>query len=295
MSTPANRGFAVAVASALVLSTTAVLIRHLTVTWDLPPLVLAFWRNAFVVATLGPALALARPGAWRRGLPHLRFLAVYGVVLAAFNALWTFSVARCGAGIATVLVYTSGAGTCLLGFLVLGERLGRAKLAAVVLCLAGCALVSGASGAQAKDGAGLAAGLLSGAGYAVYSVMGATAARRGLDPWTTVLYTFGFAAAALLVPLAVASPGELLWLGGDMAGWGTLLLLAAGPTVVGFGLYGASLAMLPSSVANLIATTEPAFTVAIAWAFLGERLTAAEIAGGAVIVGGVALLRARAR
>ncbi|MBN1207337.1 MAG: DMT family transporter [Myxococcaceae bacterium] len=308
MSTPSpagaglNRGYAIALVSALILSTTAILIRHLTVTYGLPPLVLAFWRNAFVVLTLLPVLGVLGPWRLRVARRDLPFLLAYGLVLAAFNTLWTLSVARIGASLATVLVYSSGASTALLGAWLLGERLGRARGLAVVTCLAGCVWVSGVLGAQGlrADLIGLAAGLLSGLTYAVYSLLGRSAAQRGLDPWGTVLYAFGFGALFLLLgilgparflPAVSARPAELLWLGDAVAGWGELLLLAAGPTVIGFGLYGVSLSYLPASVANLILTLEPAFTTVIAWALLGERLSAGEAAGGGLILVGVAILR----
>jgi hypothetical protein len=51
-----------------------------------------------------------------------------------------------------------------------------------------------------------------------------------------------------------------------------VVLLAAGPTVAGFGLYNVSLTYLPSSVVNLIATSEPVFTAITAY-FLFGRLT----------------------
>ncbi len=70
-----------------------------------------------------------------------------------------------------------------------------------------------------------------------------------------------------------------------------LALLAAGPTVAGFGLYNMSLACLPSGIVNLIATLEPPFTAAIAYVLLGERLTLLQAAGGALVVAGVAGLR----
>jgi drug/metabolite transporter (DMT)-like permease len=68
-------------------------------------------------------------------------------------------------------------------------------------------------------------------------------------------------------------------------------LLAAGPTVAGFGLYNISLSHLPSSVANLIVTLEPAFTAVIAYIFLGERLTSPQGLGSILILGAVILLR----
>jgi drug/metabolite transporter (DMT)-like permease len=84
---------------------------------------------------------------------------------------------------------------------------------------------------------------------------------------------------------------DLLWLGRSAGGWAALVGLAAGPTVLGFGLYNVSLGRLPASAANLVLTLEPAFTAAIAWPLLGERLGAAELVGGLVIMSGVAVLR----
>ena len=296
------RGYPIALASAALLSTTAVFIRYLTNTYRIPPLVLALWRDGFVVATLLPVLAILAPRLVRVTREQFRYLVLYGLVLAAFNALWTLSVVLNGAAAATVLVYCSVGFTAVLGRWLFGERLNGAKLAAVVLSLAGCALVS-----QALDRAawranvlGIATGVLSGLGYAAYTLMGRSASRRGLNPWTTLLYAFGGAAIVLLalnlvtggfLPGAASSPSDLLWLRGAVSGWAILLLLAAGPTVLGFGLDNVSLTYLPSSVVNLIVTLEPVFTAGIAYAALGERLTWIQIGGGFVILSGVVVLR----
>ena len=136
--------------------------------------------------------------------------------------------------------------------------------------------------------------------YAIYSLMGRSAAQRGLNPWTTLLYTFGFAALFLLgfnllpggfLPGSAVQPGDLFWLGNALPGWGVLFLLAAGPTVAGFGLYNVSLTYLPSSVANLVVTLEPAFTAVSAYLLFGERLNAVQLGGGLMILAGVVVLR----
>jgi drug/metabolite transporter (DMT)-like permease len=297
-----NRGYAVALAAAAILSTTAIFIRYLTQSYGIPALVLACWRDGFVALVLLPTLALLPPRRLRVECRHLAYLVGYGLALAVFNALWTLSVAINGAAVSTVLVYSSGAFTALLGRWLLAERLDAAKLLAVALSLAGCALVSDALAASAWRGnlGGILTGVLSGLLYAIYSLLGRSASRRGLDPWTTLFYTFAFAAGFLLVfnllpgislPGAASRAADLLWLGRAWAGWGLLFLLAAGPTVAGFGLYNVSLAHLPSSVANLVVTLEPAFTAALAYSLLGERLTAGQIAGAAMIVGAVLFLR----
>jgi drug/metabolite transporter (DMT)-like permease len=298
------RGYAIAVISAAILSTTAIFIRYLTQTYDLPALVLAFWRDSFVALSLLLVLALLRPSLLRVSRQHLAYLLLYGLMLAIFNSLWTLSVALNGAGISTVLVYCSAAFTALLGWWLLKERLGWAKLVAVAASLGGCVLVSGAYDLSAWNAnlLGILTGLLSGLWYAIYSLMGRSASQRGLNSWTTVLYTFGFAAFFLLgfnllpgvvgsIPGAAAHPADLMWLGTSMAGWGILLMLAAGPTLAGFGLYNVSLSLLPSSVANLILTLEPAFTALIAYFTLAERFNAIQLSGGLMILAGVVFLR----
>ncbi len=298
------QGYLVALASSAILSTTAVFIRYLTETYHIPPLLLAFWRSLFVVLTLLLVLRLRRASLLRLPRRHLPYLFGYGFVFAVFNGLWTLSVALNGAAVATVLVYSSAAFTALLARWLLKERLDAAKLVAVVLCLAGCVLVAEALDPAAWDRnlVGILTGTLAGLGYAVYSLMGRSAAQRGLNPWTTLLYVSGFAAIFfLLVNLlpgemvlgTAVSPTDLFWFGNSWAGWGVIILLAAGPTVAGFGLYNTSLGLLPSSVANLILTTEPAFTAVLAYFLLGEQLTGLQIGGSLLILGGVLFLRWR--
>ncbi len=297
-----TRGYTAALASAAVLAFTAIFIRHLTQTCHIPALVLALWREVLLTLTLLAVLALLRPGLLRIDRRHLPYLASYGLVLAAFNSIWTLSVSLNGAAISTVLVYSSAGFTALLGRWLLKERLDWGKIVAVIVSLGGCALVSGAMDAAAWSAnlLGILTGITSGLGYAAYSLMGRSASQRGLSPWTTVLYTFGFATVFLLglnllpggpLPGSAASPSDIFWLGDSLAGWGLLFVLAAGPTLGGYGLYNVSLSHLPSSVANLVVTIEPVFTTAIAYLLLGERLTGTQVGGSLVILAGVAFLR----
>lgn len=297
-----TRGYTLALASAAFLSTTAILIRHLTQTYQIPALVLALWRDCFVALTLLPILAWLRPSLLKVNRAALIYLGLYGLLLAIFNSLWTTSVVLNGAAVSTVLAYCSAGFTALLGWWFLKERLDWAKLLAVALSLGGCVLVSGAldPAVWSSNFVGILTGVLSGLCYAIYSLMGRSAAQRGLNPWTTLLYTFGFAAVFLLIfnllpvkpfPGTATQPADLLWLGTALPGWGVLFILAAGPTLAGFGLYNMSLGYLPSSVANLIVTLEPAFTAALAYALFGERLNGMQIIGSVLILSGVVFLR----
>ena len=297
-----NRGYLIALVSALFLSTTAIFIRHLTLTYQIPALVLAFWRDVFVVLTLLLVFALFRPSLLSIKASHLLYLILYGLLLAVFNALWTLSVALNGAAVATVLVYSSSAFTVLLAWWLLKESLGWEKILAIFLCIIGCVFVSGALNPSVwmNSWAAILTGVLAGLSYAGYSLMGRSASQRGLNPWSTLLYIFAFAAGFLLIfnllplsflPGKAASPIDLFWLGNAWSGWGVLFLLAAIPTVAGFGLYMVSLSYLPSGIANLIVTTEPVFTAITAYFLLQERLDLSQIFGGVLILAGVVFIR----
>lgn len=300
--TTLSRGYPIALASAAILSTSAIFIRHLTTTYNLPPIILSFWRAVFLTGVLFIILLLRGRGLLAVSQRSLGYLALYGLVLALFNSLWTVSVSINGAAAGTVMSYVSGAFTALLGWWFLKESLTPVKGLVVVMCLAGCVLVAGAYSPSAwqVNLTGILAGIGSGLGYAVYSLMGRSASNRGLNPWTTLLYTFAFGAVWLLgIDLAGGgvlpgtAPGfaNLLWPGMTSLGWLLLFILAAIPTLAGFGLYNVSLSLMPSSVVNLVVTTEPAFTALWAYLLLGERFTLIQAAGGLLIILGVVVLR----
>jgi drug/metabolite transporter (DMT)-like permease len=297
-----THGFWIAFASAIILSFTGILIRMISEDYGLPALILAFWREFFVVLTCFPYLLLFKRHLLKINPKDLPFLILFGVVLALFNILWTLAVTLTGAAVATVLVYASAAFTAILGRIFLKEQLGWVKIIAVILCLAGCLLVSGATSSAAwqTNTIGILTGLSSGLLYAVYSLMGRHASQRQLNPWTSLFYTFLFAAIILLtlnllplnfIPATASRPVEMFFLGNAWRGWLLLLLLAAGPTLLGFGLYNVSLSLLPSSTANLIVTSEPVFTIITAYFLLGERLSGLEIVGSLLILSALVFLR----
>jgi len=295
------QGYTAALVSAVFLSTTSIFIRYLVTNFDMPPLVLAFWRNVFVVSTLVPVMLVASPRLLRVGQRHLPFLALFGLMLAGFNGLWAISVANNGAAVATVMVYCSVAYTAVLGWKFLGESLGWVKFTAIALCLGGCALISGALQAATwqVNFLGVVAGLLTGLCYTAYSLMGRVTSERGISPWTTLLYIFAFAGGFLFlanltggyVPGSAVTVSDMLWLGDRVDGWVIMILLGAIPTVGGYGFYNVSLSLLDASIANIIVSLEPAFTAIFAFLILGEVLTPVQMLGSALLLSGVAAIK----
>lgn len=295
-----TKGYLIALIGTIIWSATAVFIRYLTEEYAMPPIVLAFWRDAVTAAALALFFVLFAPARLSISRQHLPFLVLYGFTLSIFNSLWTVSVSLNGAAVSTVLAYSSAGFTAIIAFFLYRERLDWVKILAVILSIGGCVLVAGAYDLELWriNPLGILTGLLSGVAFCAYSLLGKAATRRGMNSWTVLLYTFFFAAIFLLsytrVPglfLKTTSPPSIFWLGSAWFGWLLIFLLAIGPTIGGYGLYTYSMNFLPASIANLIATLEPSFTALQSYFLLDERFTLPQIVGSLMIIGGVIFLR----
>ena len=295
-----SRGYLIGISATILLSFTGILISYLNKNYNLPSLVLAFWRDCFVVFGLVMAFVLFSRRRFRLDGSPWKFFFLYSLTLALFNSMWTFSVQFNGAAIATVLAFCSPAMTAILAHFILKEEINGIKLVSIALSLLGTVLVSGAVDPSAwkVNAAGILFGLLTGFFFACYNMLGKTAANRSIDPWTTMLYGFSGAVLFLfLFNLAMNSWGgqglfsNFMWLGPSISGWAILFFLGVGPTIGGFGLYLVSLNYLPATVANLIGALEPAFTGVWAYFLLREQLTFIQIVGSLLVFASVILLR----
>lgn len=294
-----TKGYTIAGVGIAIWSTTGVLISYLITRYQLPALTLALWRNLLVCVALFPALLVFRRSLLRISAADISFYLVYGLILAVFNSIWALSVQANGAAVATVLAYSSAGFTAILARWLFGERLGLPKAIAIVLSLSGCVMVSKAYSSQvwALNLQGVLTGLLSGLLFALYTLFGKEAARRTISAWTALAYSFGFGTLFVLVfnfiPWLPSAAGSFSMLLPNLPldGWLILATLSAGPTLLGFGLYNISLSYLPASIANLLATLEPALTAAEAYLFLGERMTGIQIVGGLIIISAVLIVQ----
>jgi len=297
----ASRGFLIALTATVIWSTTGIFISYLSTTYSLPSLVLAFWRDLFVTFGMAVGLLTFSRARFQLDRVHWRFMVLYGLTLAIFNSMWTFSVQYNGAAVATVMAFSSPAMTAILSRLVFKEQFSRIKILSILLSLGGIVLVSGAYNPAAwnLNPLGIIFGLLSGLMFAVYNLEGKHASDTKIDSWTALLYSFAFATVFLLffnlgndLFITGKAPfADMLWLGSSVSGWGILFFLGVAPTLGGFGLYTLSIRYLSPTTSNLIATLEPAFTAIWAYFILSEMLTATQLIGGGLVLAGVLLLR----
>lgn len=298
-----TRGFLIALIATVFWSTTGPIMSYLSKSFQLPSLVLAFWRDLFVSIGMIVGLWLFSRARFKLDRSQWGFMVLYGLTLAIFNSFWTYSVQYNGAAIATVMAFSSPAMTAILSRLVMKEKFSSIKIVSILLSLIGIILVSGAYDPALwnLNPLGILFGLITGLFFAIYNLEGKHASDKSIDSWAALLYSFAWATVFLFLfniandlfvtgkmPLA-----DMLWLGDSAMGWGVLFLLGVVPTLGGFGLYTLSLRYLSPTTSNLIATLEPAFTAVWAYLFLSERLTGPQLAGSLLVFIGVILLRVK--
>ncbi len=285
-----TKGYAIALTATAIFASTGIFTSYLLTNYTIAPLTLACWRDVIVSLVLAVILAVIRPSLLHIRRQDIPFFAAYGFFgVAMFNALWVYSVSLSGAAVATVLVYTGPAFVVIAARWLFHEPITQFKILAIALSLTGCILVTGAYDlTQLRlNPLGVLCGVGIGVGFAAYSLFGKLSAPRH-SPWTATVYSFGFGAFFLLL---TQRPAQLVSMGNAPLGWLTLFILAAGPTLVGYALYTASLRHLPVSVASLIATLEPVITAIMAFFLLGERFSTVQVVGSLLIVFGVITLR----
>ena len=219
-------------------------------------------------------------------------LVAFGLCVAGVNASYYVAIDRLPVGVAVSLQYT--APVLLLGLAavtaVRRQRRGPGRLAwvAAALTLTGAVLVSRAyRGSNHVDGRGLLAAVASCFLFAGYLLSASRAGRRGLHPAMVLIWGF----VVSIVAWTFVSP----W-------WSWPVSKLDQPTValaiLGVGLVGTLLPfflavgavrILSPATAGIAATVEPPAAALFAWIFLGQHLSLVQLAGGTLVVAGVAL------
>jgi len=266
-------------------------ITHLAHTWD--PFFLGAVRYVGGVPLLYGALWLAeglarpavRPAIWRALVPGW-------LGLGGFAFIYTFGVAHANPVIAAVLAAANPVIAVIVGGLVFRIPFDRRLTPAVVLAVVGCALASvDWSGSQLsldlRGGEPLV--LIASSLWAWYSI----AIHRWLGGWSQLrkaANTMAHGAVPLIAGYFLAR--EFGWAHAAPAvphGWdlGIFVWMIAGSVVIGLLLWNFGVAKTNLVVASLYSNLVPIVAVALL-AIGGEAPTLAQIAGGALVIGGVA-------
>jgi drug/metabolite transporter (DMT)-like permease len=250
----------------------------------------------FALAALVFAVVLRATGGWvaLRRLP--RRIVLTGLTLGAVgyslqSGLYFAAIGRLDVSMVSLLLYTYPAFVTLAAVglgrtepsLRIGAALGVASLGLVLVLLA--------AGTGAFDLPGALLALGASLTYTTY-IMVSDRVVGEVDPFALALLVLTGATASFAVT-GVAT--RTLRFGLPADAWLWLVLIALVSTVVAVSAFFAGLRRVGPSEAAILSTFEPPVTVALAFAVLGERLTPAQLAGGALVLAAVVVLQLPSR
>jgi drug/metabolite transporter (DMT)-like permease len=292
-------GYAMATAAAALFAVNGTVSKIVLTSTGLTSVRLTELRATGAFLGLAAFLALTAPRLLRVRRSELRLLAFYGVVgFALVQWLYFVAIERLPIGIGLLLEFTAPVLVALWARVVWQEHVRSRVWLALGLALAGLALVAEVWHDVHLDTVGVAAGLLASGALATYFLAGehATARRDALSltclalgvsavfwavvqPW----WSFPFAELSGRVSLegAFESATAPVWL---LALW--IIVLG---TIFPFVLSLGALHHLPATRVSIVAMVEVVLASIVAWAWLGETLSAAQLAGGAVVLVGIVL------
>jgi drug/metabolite transporter (DMT)-like permease len=306
----AARAFALLVLGATCIGFAPLLVRLA----DVGPVASAFWRMALATPMLWTAAwwversggttspptiagteAAARSNAGSAGFAVIASISS-GIFFAGDLGFWHYSITMTSVANATLLANCAPILVTLYAFVVHRQRPSAVFLAALLLAMAGAGVLVGPNfhnGGRAFTGDLL--GLLTSCFYTAYMIsinraQAGASMLRFMAASTTI-------SAVLLLPAAwwlSAAQGQAFW---PASTHGALVLaaLALVSQSLGQGSIAYALTHLPVSLSATTLLLQPLVAALAAWLLLGERLGAAQIAGGAVLLAAIWLARRFAR
>ena len=256
-----------------------------------PPSLLAFARLLIGAAVLVPVARWAVPAgppvsrgdAWR-----MVWMGVFGFAGASAFSHW--GLARSTASNGALLIIVEPVAIMLLGPVLLGERLARREAAGAALAVLGTVIVvvdgvPGVTQAVAPYWRGDLLLVLSGLGYASYSLIGRDVlARHSATAVTARSIVWGTVAMAPLALIEWQAGGRPVVGRAALVG---ILYLGLVITAIGYLAWNWGLTRTGASRAAIFITVQPIGGVLLGAGLLHEPLTAFTLVGGALIVAGL--------
>ena len=251
---------------------------------ELAPLPLLTLRQLLAAGVLLPWAVPALRRIDARDLPRLIAAGLLGMV--GYNLPVTVGLQWLPASSAGLLLATEPVWVLVIGLVFLAERAGLRIVLGTGVALAGVAVIAGPAALSPGSGTRVAAGaalvLLATLAFGGYTVV----LRPLSEKYGPVSATAASSVAGALPYLALVGtvwpPPRL-----SPPAWGEMLFLALGSTVAGMLLWNRAIVRGGSTRISRLLYLEPVVSVLGAMVFLGERATAAVLAGGVLVIAGV--------
>ena len=222
-----------------------------------------------------------------KDLPYFIILGVLGVAGVQFT--YYYAISKIHVGPAVLIQYLSPIWIALYAFIFQKDPPTTRKIAALFLALLGCYFTVGGYRLDLfrLNRIGILSGLISSLFFSFYALYGEKGLKK-YDPWTLILYGFGFGAALYWI---LISPMKVIAGGYSFKIWAAFLYIAIFSTLIPFGFYLKGIERVRATRASITATWEPVVAGITAYFVLGEVLSPLQVVGGFGVIGAIALLQ----
>jgi drug/metabolite transporter (DMT)-like permease len=238
------------------------------------------------------AIAVVAERTLRIARRDLGLVALAAVLLWLNQLTFVYALDTTSASTIALLLGATPAFAAVIGLALGLERMSRRFWVASVVSFAGVGLVAAgaAGGAVDASGAGILLGVATAATWAGYSVaIAPLMSRYSASRISAVVLSLAWVAIAATGARVAAEQDY----GVSATVWGLLLFATLGPLVLTNVLWFRALHGIGAARATLIANLQPFVSAVVALVLLSERMTALQVAGGALIGGGILLARRR--
>ena len=259
------------------------------------PLTVNMFRFAASVLVVGALYARSAGGAfWRPLRAHgaaLVGLALLGHV--GYQVFFIFGIDLTTAGSASLLLASSPMWTAAFSHLARLERLRPGAWAGFALSLAGAAAVVVGGGGLARADASLAGDLLilaSAVFWALYTVLSRPLLQRGVSATGLTFFSI-LLAFPVLLGLGLWTLPETDWPAVGAVDWAALVYSGALSTGVAYALWNVGVRHVGPAQTAAYGYLVPLVAVLGGVVLLGERVSGAQLLGGALIIAGLFVIR----
>ncbi|WP_352399256.1 DMT family transporter [Anaerotignum sp.] len=213
-------------------------------------------------------------------------ISIFGYSL--YSVAYIFTVNEIGVGLAGAMLYTKTGLVLVFSSFVFGKKITLKSLLIIMLTILGCLCISGVFSPQQVSITfkGIAWGVASGIGFAIYDVFG----KRSLDKYsseTVTLYTFIIATILMGI---LANPITTIVKIFQMNTLPFMILYAMVVSVVPYLLYAKGLSKVDVSVAAVISTFELMVASVAGIVLYNESITFLKIVGILFMISSVCVL-----
>ncbi|MBM4347397.1 MAG: EamA/RhaT family transporter [Deltaproteobacteria bacterium] len=246
------------------------------------PISVLFFRFSIASLVMVPWM-IARNIPFPRGRTLLGLILMGGIGYVGMSFCYFPSLTMASAGLVAILLYLYPAIVTIFSALLFKESIRGLKVLALILALAGTFLTIGLSGGGQPLGIALA--MTAPFIYSAYILAGSKGTKQAGVLMTSTIVILS---ASVVFGLAVLIQG--LNLPRTLVGWGSVVAIALGSTVIAVSTFFAGLERVGPTNASVLSTFEPVTTVILAFLFLGEEIGLMRVVGGFLILVAVILL-----